>query len=357
MISEIKKEDFRKLARYLDEGMEHPRLRNLFLELTDSCNLCCAHCGSGCSAANGTFLETAAVMRTLREVADRCDPSDVRICITGGEPMLHPDLCAIIRRAKELGFTVGLTTNGTLIDEAAARRLTGAGLDSVAISLDGLPQSHDRFRNSGGSWQAAVEGIRNLKGCGLEPQVTTVVHRGNLGELDGIYRLLKALEVWSWAVIGVDPIGRAREKDDLLLTGPELEQMYTFIRDKRFDPENDMEVTAACSHFQGLDFEHETRDFYFQCWAGTRNASITASGDIVACLDIERRPELVQGSIYTGSFMEAWESGFQVFRRNRALESRTCAGCEHAAQCRGDSAHTWDYDRNEPRYCVKTVSN
>ena len=80
--------------------------------------------------------------------------------------------------------------------------------------------------------------------------------------------------------------------------------------------------------------------------------SVMANGNIGACLDIERRADLVQGNAYTDDFVEVWENRFEGFRIDRTIKNGTCSGCEHRAVCLGDSAHTWDYDYNEPRYCV-----
>ena len=75
-------------------------------------------------------------------------------------------------------------------------------------------------------------------------------------------------------------------------------------------------------------------------------------GNIGACLDIERRQDLVQGNIYKDDFIDVWENRFQGFRTNRALLSEKCSICEFKSICQGDSAHTWDYDANEPMFCV-----
>lgn len=81
-------------------------------------------------------------------------------------------------------------------------------------------------------------------------------------------------------------------------------------------------------------------------------ASIMANGDIGACLDIERRDDLVQGNIYFDDFINVWENRYLIFRMNRAVKSKKCSECEYGSVCQGDSAHTWDYDNNEPMYCV-----
>ena len=348
----IKKENMLKLAEYQRQLREHPRLQFLFFELTDRCNLQCRHCGSNCAMANGTFLPYEDIRKVLKDVAQAYSPEAIMVCLTGGEPMLHPDVYRMIYAARTLGFSVGMTTNGTLIDETAARKLAAAGLTTIAVSIDGVGAVHDGLRRKAGSFGQAMEGIHALRKFGLEAQAITVVHKGNLGHLVELYACLKKEGCYSWRLTNVDPIGRARGNEDLILDAEELDRLLALIRWYRYDPENEMEVTYGCSHFLGFEYENEVRDFYFQCGAGILVGSIMANGDIGACLDIERRPELIQGNIRRDDFVDVWENRYQAFRRNRAEESAVCRDCEHREYCMGDSTHTWDFDRKEPRYCA-----
>lgn len=352
MVHPVKQKDGLELAKYQKGLWKKPCLRYLFFELTDCCNLNCQHCGSKCEIGSNTFLPLAQIEKVLHSVADAYHPQQIMVCITGGEPLLHPELTEVIRLSKSLGFPVGMTTNGTLIDIPVARRLARAGLDTVAVSLDGIGAVHDAFRRSKGSFLRAMDGIVALKLAGIDPQVLTVVHKGNLSSLESMYQVLKTENIDSWRLVNVDPIGRAAEHANLLLNGAELRAVLNFIRAKRYDAGNSMEVTYGCSHFVTYEYEREVRDYYFQCGAGTMVASIMANGNIGACLDIERRDDLVQGSIFTDDFVDVWENRFQQFRTDRTAKSKSCSACIYQAVCMGDSAHTWDYDRNEPAYCA-----
>lgn len=343
------------LAGYQRSLWKTPSLRWLFFELTDRCNLSCRHCGSGCSGKKDHFLDAGRVMKVLEEVSGACDAREVMICLTGGEPLLHPALTEIIRSARELGFPVGITTNGTLIDETMADQLAEAGLLTAAVSLDGIGEAHDAFRGRKGAFSGAVRGLLALKKAGVQTQALTVVQKENLHQLEEIRSFLGGIGVDSWRLTNMDPIGRAKEQSRLLLDGRDLRDLFEFIREQRSggeDPEYSMEVTYGCAHFAGDEFEHEIRDAYFQCGAGTRVASVMADGTIGACLDIERRADLAQGNVMQDDFLKVWEDRFEVFRRDRTQRSRGCGGCRYRAVCLGDAAHTWDFDRNEPRYCA-----
>jgi len=355
MHSQIKEQNMRELALYQAELRRKPRLRYLFFEMTDKCNLRCRHCGSACTGGNSTFLNYEVICQTMEAVKTRYGTTDTMICLTGGEPLLHPAIYDAIKTAHEMEFPVGITTNGTLIDNISARHLAQAGLDTVAVSLDGIGEIHDSFRCAKGSFDRALLGIHSLKKAGLEPQVITVVHKENYTQLEKMYELLNREGIYSWRLVNIDPIGRAAVNKHLLLDANELNGLFSFIRDKRFDSNNQMEVIYGCSHFVTYKYENEIRDYYFQCGAGTMVASVMANGNIGACLDIERREDLVQGNIYQDDFIDIWENRFEAFRRNRAEHSIACKNCEYSDVCMGDSAHTWDYDADEPRYCVANI--
>lgn len=350
----IKEWNMKELAAYQQELFVKPKLTFLFFELTDKCNLTCLHCGSSCTNRNDTFLSFAAIKRTLESVARAYNPKEIMICLTGGEPLLYPKLLQVIALSKYLGFAVGITTNGTLITKEYATLLKKVGLDTISVSIDGIGDRHDCFRQQKGSFDRAIAGIHNLKAAGIEPEVISVIHKDSISDLDKLYKFISVENIYTWRVVNIDPIGRAKESH-LLLDAQELKQLYEFIRKKRQDPNVKVEINYGCSHFVTYEYEREIRDYYFQCGAGTKVASIMANGDIGACLDIERRPELIQGNIYYDDFISVWENKYTAFRFNRASRSTFCARCKYKGICMGDSTHTWDFDDNKPLYCINDL--
>ena len=265
--------------------------------------------------------------------------------------MMHPDFWEIAGCVQSLGFFWGMTTNAVLIDEEATLKLKQTGMSTVSVSLDGMERSHDSLRRKKGSWNLAVNGLRSLQMAGFEPQVTTVIHQGNIDDLEPLYNLLCKMGITSWRPINIEPIGRACESNGLFLRKDQFAYLISYIRSKRFDRDCKMEVTYGCSHYLGIEYERMVRDHYFLCGAGTLTASVRSNGDICACLDIENRQELVQGNIRTDNFMDVWQDRFQAFRRDRTADCAKCADCSERYLCGGDSAHTWDYEKKEPLLC------
>ena len=264
---QIHKEKARALdlvAQYRDGLYREPQLRSLFLELTMTCNSRCFHCGSRCEPGVPSGLPKEAYLQVLREVRDNFDQRHMMLCITGGEPMLYPDFFELMGEAKDMGFRWGMTTNGTLITREKARLLRETGMGTVSVSIDGLEKTHDRQRGLPGGYRLAMEGIQNLIDVGgfKTIQVTTVINHSNIDELDPLYEIFEKMDIDSWRVINLEPIGRALEYPDLMLTKEDYRRLFAFIYQKRMER---MPVTYGCSHFLGLDLERELRGWYFFC--------------------------------------------------------------------------------------------
>jgi len=354
-IREIKTQHLNQLADYRDKIINNPPLKNLFLELTLRCNENCIHCGSKCSQfSNVKELSLEQYKKILDDVKQDFDVSKFMLNITGGEPLLRKDFFEIMDYANKLGYIWGMTSNATLIDDSVAEKLRKSGMRTISVSIDGLPDTHDRLRGKKGAFDEAIRGIKALiDNGGFEHiQVTTVVNHRNIGELDELFDMLCGIDIDSWRVINIEPIGRANEHPELVLSPDEYRYMFNYIKNKRLEG---YPVCYGCSHFLGLDYERTVRDWYFLCNAGLYTASITSSGDIIACLDIERRPELVQGNILNDNFKDVWTNKFSTFRRNLSDDNEKCRNCDECRFCHGGAFHSWNFDKNEPSVCFKGI--
>lgn len=351
---QLKEEHLARLAEYQRDLCRKPQLRHLFLELTLRCNERCFHCGSYGGQVRQKEMTAADYRRLLEEVKQDFDISKMMLCVTGGEPLLRKDFFEILGYAHSLGYRWGMTSNATLISRETAHQLAVCGMSTISVSIDGLPETHDRLRGMKDAYRLAMEGIRNMisENAFQNIQVTTVVNHGNIGELDALFEIMDGLDIDSWRVIHLEPIGRALQRPDLMLTKEDYIRLFSFIRDKR---RQGYPLEYGCSHYLGLEYEAEVRDWYWLCNAGVYTASVMADGDIGACLDIERRPETIQGNIYRNRFSDVWKNKFEIFRKDLSEESDVCRNCGHAGFCRADARHSWDYDNMRPMVCMKDI--
>ena len=353
-LQQIKTEHLNQLADYVQGLYKAPQLRHLFLELTLACNEHCFHCGSNAAHAAPDELTLPEYRRILREVKEDFDISRIMLCITGGEPLLRPDFFEIMGEAHRLGYRWGMTSNATLIDRDTAHRLADCGMRTISVSIDGLPETHDALRGRKGGYDLAMRGVRNLidENAFSAVQITTVINHKNIEELDALFAVMDGIDVDSWRVINLEPIGRALSRPELMLTPEDYRRLFAFIREKRLAG---YPVEYGCSHYLGLDYEREVRPWYFLCNAGVYTGSIMANGDIGACLDIERRPETIQGNVRNERFSTVWKNRFELFRQDPAALSETCRACAHRRFCRGDGWHSRNFDTMEPMVCFKDV--
>ena len=108
-------------------------------------------------------------------------------------------------------------------------------METISISIDGLEQTHDSFRGVPGSYKKIISNIKKLQEANFvnHIQVTTVFHKENINQLDELYNIMLNLGIDSWRLVSMDPIGRAKENDELLLNGEEIKKLLNFIKEKR----------------------------------------------------------------------------------------------------------------------------
>lgn len=349
-----KLDNLSKTRDYRNRLKQNPQLKNLFLELTTKCNEHCIHCGSSCGEMCKSELSLDQYKTILNQISQDFNVKDIALCITGGEPLLRKDFFDILGYANSLGFNWGMTSNGTLITSEIANKLYEVGMKTISISVDGLEATHDAFRQTPGGYKKAIAGIQNLINVGKfkHIQVTTVVTHQNIKELDELFTIFDKMDIDSWRIINIEPMGRALQHPELLLTSEDYTYLMQFIRNKRLEGEP---VCYGCSHYLGLEYEQEVRDWYFLCIAGLQTASITSTGDIIACLDIERRPEFIQGNILNDRFKDIWFNKFHEFRRDLSDNCYKCQTCSEKDSCHGGSFHSWNFDENKPIICFKDI--
>lgn len=152
------------------------------------CNLTCKHCYSISAdkdfAGELTTAEAYDVMDDLRGFGVPV------LILSGGEPLLRDDIFDIARRAKSMGFYVGLSTNGTLIDESNIARIAEIGFDYVGISLDGIRETHDTFRRKEGAFDASLHGVKLCRDANIKVGVRFTLTQENAHDLPALLKLV-----------------------------------------------------------------------------------------------------------------------------------------------------------------------
>jgi heme d1 biosynthesis radical SAM protein NirJ len=153
------------------------------------CNLLCKHCYS--ISGDVDFpgeLSTAQVFETMDELKRFGVPV---LILSGGEPLLRPDIFEISQRAKSLGFYTGLSSNGTLVSNHNIGKIADVGYDYVGISLDGIGETHDAFRRRQGAFDLALNGLRLCRDNGIKTGMRFTMTMDNAAEFSKLLDLME----------------------------------------------------------------------------------------------------------------------------------------------------------------------
>lgn len=345
----------------MGKEVDIPPLRMVAWEVTRSCNLRCVHCRA--SAQAGPYpgeLSTQEAMEVLEDVAAFAKPV---VILTGGEPLLRPDVFEIAARGSQLGLRMVMAPNGTLLTPRVAVQLKDAGIQRVSISLDGAtPESHDSFRQVPGAFAGALDGIEAAREVALPFQINTTVTSRNLGELPAIMDLAVSLGAVAHHIFLLVPTGRGKEMADGALSAERYEETLRWFCEQ--ESKLPLQLKATCApqyqritrqlrrspqakpsggHPQGLD--SVTRG----CLAGWGFCFISHRGEVQPCGYLERSC----GNVRQQPLSEIWRSA-PVFTRLRDLGSYggRCGRCEFKKVCGGCRARayeaTGDYLSEEP---------
>lgn len=178
------------------------------------CNLTCKHCYA--LSADHEYpneLTTEQVYAVMQDLKDFQVPV---LILSGGEPLIRQDIFQIAERAKAMGFYVGLSTNGTLIDAAMAERIAATGFNYVGISLDGLRDTHDKFRRLPGAFDRSLTAVRLLEKIGVKVGLRFTMTALNAHDLPSLLDLMREERVQKFYFSHLNYAGRGnihREKD------------------------------------------------------------------------------------------------------------------------------------------------
>lgn len=316
------------------------------LHLTERCNLHCTHCyQSGHKTAELCREEITAVITEISDMLRAWSSSyqlefAPSLNITGGEPLLRPDLFEILEDLQQREFAVYLLTNGTLINEAKARKLAALGVKGVQVSIEGPAEIHDSIRGRG-SFSASTRGISHLVSAGLEVTLAATLSKINAGKFQELIAISSALGVQKLGFSRLVPSGRGAELAAQLLEPEQARELYQSIFNLDAGKLKIVTGDPVASQMQARSGSEDNGPISIGgCAAGTSGLTILPDGTVVPC----RRLPIPLGNIRRDSLREIWaESKVLNQLRNRSGYGGRCGTCLRWAQCRGCRAIAYAY--------------
>lgn len=275
--------------------------------VSQRCNLRCIHCYSdsdGCAGTND--LTTEEGKRLIDDVVAFGCPV---LLFSGGEPLMRPDVPDLIEYASSKGIRVVISTNGTLIDDAMAKRLMRGSVSYVGVSLDGGEQTHDGFRRSKGAFKAAIEGIRACRRAGLKTGLRFTITKRNAADIPSIFECALAEGVPRVCFYHLVYTGRGKQHMEDTLPLSESRRVVDYIIDRtaQINKEGrDLEVLTVDNHCDGpylyLRMKKEGHERVDRAlWLLTKNGG-NSSGVAISCVSWD-------GTVYPDQFWRHYPLG------------------------------------------------
>jgi MoaA/NifB/PqqE/SkfB family radical SAM enzyme len=205
------------------------------IAVTQDCNAGCVHCSAFRRSAHGTLTT-----KEWCEVIDECAELGITdMIITGGEPLLRPDLAVLVERIVANDCVADLFTNGSLLNKENLTSLKRAGCDTIFVSLDSpIAEEHDRLRGFPGLYEKAIEGIKTAVGMDMGVGISTYMNRESVSK--GYHRrflaLCRELGVRELTVFDLVPTGKCIKDDELILSNTEREAFRGIHENQWKDP-------------------------------------------------------------------------------------------------------------------------
>jgi radical SAM protein with 4Fe4S-binding SPASM domain len=309
-------------------------------EITKRCNLACSHCRASATAdAPSGELTTAEGIKLLRGLTTVGSPL---VILTGGEPLMREDVFELARAGADLGLSVALATNGSLVTDEVAEKIAKSRITRCAISIDGVTsETHDRIRNAPGSFSAAVKAASIMRNHRMPFQINTSVTRDNEGELPLLHGLVEALGAEAWHVFMVVPMGRAVGMSSNLVSATRYDEILRWLASKASTAKIEIKPTCAPQYYRiirqnalsgnGIPINGRL-SMVKGCLAGQGFAFISSTGGVQPCGYFP----VVAGSLRKHTFGQIWRSSalFQQLRDPAKYKGR-CARCEFFGVCGG----------------------
>ena len=320
--------------------MQVNNLQEFFVQwhLTEKCNLRCSHCYQ----TGGKFAELS--LTEIREVLDEIvdmlaawsTAYQVEFApsfnVTGGEPLLRPDLLDILDDMKDRGFASYLLTNGTLIDAPKAVALAECGVKGIQVSIEGPEEIHDRIRGQG-SFQASCQGVAHLLAAGHQVTLNATLSELNADKFHDLVDIATLLGVQRLGFSRLVPSGRGLGLVDQMIGPDKLQDIYKAIfalttpglQIVTGDP-----VASQLRYGAGMDDGGSIATG--GCAAGIAGLTLLPDGTVTPC----RRLAVPIGNVRHDSLREIWaDSTVLAQLRDRQQYKGRCGSCANWADCRG----------------------
>lgn len=348
---------------------------------TNSCNLHCAHCYQDAGEKASNELSTSEALQVVEEIAQA---GVAALSFSGGEPLARKDFFEVAQRAADLGLSLSISTNGTLITRETVRRLLDVGIETVAISIDSLtPDFHDEFRGAPGSWDKAWAGVRACVAGDEEGRsfkeviINTTLTIHSFRDIPKIHQKAREAGASRYYVSRILPVGRGKSVLDLDVSAKDRKAVLEYLARqslKTIKKEQNSLCFARGMTYYARECYEQSHGLFFPvseivtglevfhqnhfsnrlarlvrllgrkaggCATGISYCGLSPEGDILPCAPLS---ELPLSNLRDRSLVDIWQNHpiFCYLRERHRLKGR-CGACTHRQICGGCRATAFGY--------------
>jgi len=369
------------ISGFIDFGFRRPlSIHAPFLvvwNFTYKCNLNCKHCYSDAGNRPRQELSTSEAMKVVDQIADF---GVTALAFSGGEPLMRKDFFEVATRAVESGLYVSLATNGTLLTKERVRLLKRIGLNYVEVSLDGAnSETHDAFRGKPGSFDQALNGLKNCVKEDICTCLAITATKNNLNEIPLVLAMAEELGVKRFTLFNFVPTGRGKDILELDPSPEEREKVLELLNKKLSEgsqiailttapqlarvalqsPSTQEDMMVPLAHMEAAKINKKAKalaDFIGGCGAGRFYCAISPEGNVQPCVFLP----ITVGNLKAERLEDIWFNSpvFNALRDRGNLKGR-CSRCEFKFVCGGCRARAFayhnDYLMSDPG-CIRKIS-
>lgn len=312
-------------------------------QITENCNLRCAHCYQDEAITyQASTEELISMVDKFLHVAEKWHVLP-RIPLSGGEPLVSPSFWPLLEHLQQYredhDVMSALLTNGTLVNRSLAETLATYDVVRFAqVSLDGVtPETHEKIRGKG-TFERAREGVAQLRDAGVQVHLHLVVHKQNYKDAFQVTHLAEELGAEYVLVTRLVPFGRGKEMIDAMLAPEEVKNLYTklggdtdraaekmlkneyavFVNRLRCDWPVICTGDCLSSMFSLINKNGN------HCQVGKRYIAVMPDGTCYAC----RRMPVPVGNLLTQTFEDMWNHPFLWKMRKKSSHMKgKCTKC------------------------------
>jgi radical SAM protein with 4Fe4S-binding SPASM domain len=333
------------LAEVEDKALKAYKLgrpSEVIWNITNRCNLLCDHCYM---AADGhTKPDQLSDDEAIALVDQMVDSGVPVLFMSGGEPMMRKNFWEILEHARNGGMHVTISTNATLIDRDAAKRLKHLGIDWIATSLYGPPHFHDAMVGVPGTHAKVIDAIKILREEGVGVALKSAVSKETLPFIPHIIAKAKELDCGLIYLCDLITSGRSEGEDDLRVTAGQWKELAEQVISDMLDPDVKLEydigalpsmIPYLAERFmeRGIDVSRglERLKVVSACPVGKGHMNINSEGGIMPCQFAQ------DWTIGTIREMTLSEAVAELYKFDQVNAKGWCSDeeCEYSRVCRG----------------------